>query len=342
MNTDLAAEMADFFGLKGSDIKAEKLGSGHIHRTYRLSSDYDSLVVQRINTEVFKDLAGLLENLKRIEAHCEKREAGFAAHQMTWLQSASDHLFKEEGYYWRAFKEVPDTLSLDVVSDEDIAYQGAHGFGVFLNNLADLRTQNLVETIPGFHHAELRLSQFKTALGKAKNVRIKASENEISFVNDHYSLLLKLMDAQKSGFIPIRIAHNDTKISNILFDKKSKKARCVIDLDTVMPGTWLYDYGDMVRTFCNPLPEDHPHTEEIAINLRALEALQQGFLDALGREISPQERELLPLGGQYMCLIIGLRFLTDYLNGDKYFPIDYDDHNLVRARNQFQLVKSMR
>jgi Ser/Thr protein kinase RdoA (MazF antagonist) len=245
---------------------------------------------------------------------------------------------------WRAFHEVKHSYAVDVPQNENQAFEGAKGFACFAKALADLPPESLHDSIPHFHNGQHRLHQYRIVLNEAnanQSDRVLAAKMEILSLKRKVPMINKMHTVVSTLLVPKRVTHNDTKINNILFDQNTNQARCVIDLDTVMAGTWLYDFGDMVRTFTSTASEDEPDPKNIHVDASKLNAVREGFLSELSDQMSEAEKALMPLGAQYMCTLIGLRFLTDFLQGDTYFPVAYPEHNLVRARNQFLLADEL-
>ena len=226
------------------------------------------------------------------------------------------------------------------VPNEDVAYQGGRLLGQFLTLTNDFDATTLTEVIPNFHDMPFRYRQFEEALAKADKARVEKAKPYIELVHNSKEEMHILQNLKESGEIKMRVTHNDTKISNILFNKK-EKGLCLIDLDTVMPGIVHYDFGDAIRTSCNTAAEDETNLDLVEFNLDYYNAYTKGFLKNMGDSLTPIELKYLPLGAKTMIFIIGLRFLTDYLNGDIYFKTKYDDHNLDRAKNQFKLLQSL-
>jgi thiamine kinase-like enzyme len=342
MSTDLVQELVRTFGLDPQDRwQLNRLGSGHIHHTFRLQSGKENLIIQRVNTDVFKDTLKLKQNLKVLIRHCRLYRHEFEAAGMTFLETAGGDWHSDGNYLWRAFKEVENSYTLELPRSQKDAFEGARGFGVFLRVMEKLDPSSIGETIPHFHDGRVRWSQYEKAYLTAAPTRKEQAAEVIQLLEPFKQLLGLVPELLNEGVLPLRIAHNDTKINNILFDNANGNALCVIDLDTVMPGTWLYDFGDMARTFTPYSAEDEPASQNVKISTEFLFALSDGFMDALGPIISKAEIDYLPLAGPYMCALIGIRFLTDYLLGDHYFPVNYAEHNLVRARNQLLVAHQL-
>lgn len=242
--------------------------------------------------------------------------------------------------YWRMFLYIADSQSFNIVDDAEKAFNGGKAFGNFLSILSDLPPNKLFETIPDFHNIENRLRIFFDIINKDLVNRVKLAGDEIKFVKNRLKDIQRIHQLGKAGKIPLRITHNDTKFNNILFDKNNQ-ALCVIDLDTVMPGYIHYDFGDAIRTVANTGQEDEADLSKVTINLSLFTAFSEGFLSETKLLLNPVEIDLLAESARVMTFIIGLRFLTDFLNGDKYFKIHFENHNLQRARAQFKLVYSI-
>ncbi|PLW98993.1 MAG: mucin desulfatase, partial [Marinilabiliales bacterium] len=253
----------------------------------------------------------------------------------------SYHHVDEEGNYWRVMNYVKDSHSVDVVETAEQAYEAAKAYAYFQRHLANLPTEGFIETIPDFHSLSWRLQQYDEALQKDAAGRAQSCQAELEFVEQHRHFADKLEALLESGDIPIRITHNDTKINNVLFNNTTRKGIAVVDLDTIMPGSVLYDFGDMMRTFLSPAAEDEHDLSKVIFRQEIFEALHKGYMEELGDILTDGEKEHLRFGGKIMTFIIGLRFLTDHLNGDVYFKVAREGHNLDRCRVQFRLLELM-
>jgi hypothetical protein len=249
------------------------------------------------------------------------------------------YLIGKEGGYWSLSIFIEDSITYEKVEEKEIAYEAGKLFGDFLNWTSDFEVSKLVEIIPKFHDMSFRYSQFEEALKKASKERLSKAEECIKIVNESREEMHILQRLKESGAIKLRVTHNDTKISNALFDLNNKSL-CVIDTDTVMPGIIHYDFGDAIRTICNTAAEDEKNLDLVGFNIAYYEAYVKGFLEKVGDSLSPVELEYLPLGAKTIIFIMGLRFLTDFLNDDTYYKADYKEHNLDRAKNQFKLIES--
>ncbi len=344
--------VASKFALNGEFIDGEPYGSGHINDTYAVSikqSDQTArYIFQRINHGIFKNPVALVENITRVTRHIQNKleqdnTSDIDRRTLTLIPTieGDNILIDNEGLYWRAYIFIENAKTYDIIESTDQAYQAARAFGQFQCQLADLPSPRLHETIPNFHHTRSRFD----ALLKAADIdcceRVASAQEELAFAKDHESVVDVLLDLQASGDLPERITHNDTKLNNVMIDDHTGEGICVIDLDTVMPGIALYDFGDMVRTATNTGAEDELDLSKISMDIDMFEALTLGYLSAAGSMLVPKEIEYLPFSGKLIALETGLRFLTDYLQGDVYFKTHRERHNLDRCRTQFKLVQSI-
>jgi hypothetical protein len=325
-------------------------GSGHINKTYKVISDANpnrAYILQQINHLVFKDVSGVQENISRVTSHIEDRISAIsgsdAPREVLRLIPTRNNLLyfvDKAGEYWRLYNFVDGSRCFQKAPSTDIAVEAGKAFGRFQKYLSDLKGKPLHETIPNFHSIHKRLETFEQAVKSDFKNRIQESEPEITFVIEHSKGMKKFIDDAFKNKIPVRITHNDTKLNNILFDENNK-AICIIDLDTVMPGFVFYDFGDAIRTLANTADEDEPDIAKVSMNTGLYKAFTKGFLSEAGSSLTPGEISGLAYSCLYMTFIIGLRFLTDYLQGDWYFTIHREKHNLERARVQFSLIKDM-
>ncbi len=323
--------------------KVSPLGNGHINDTFLVRWSTGEMVLQRINTQVFKAPNVLVNNAQKIAQHLNLKVQN-GDYQ---LQVVEPVLTKEENLYveladagfWRAINYLPHSHSIDVVSDEQQAESAAKAFGHFSCALSDLDAQNIEDVIPQFHHLPGRIKQLKQAIERNFAGRLSQCQTWVDLALSQTSLLEEL--AQLSNELPLRICHNDTKINNMLYDKRDMSSLAIIDLDTCMKGHLMYDFGDMVRTFTSPEEEDSTNLENVMVRESIFAAICRGYLSELGEVLSESEKQSLWLGARVICLMIGVRFLTDYLNGDVYFHVRHDNHNLARAANQFTLYQSL-
>jgi Ser/Thr protein kinase RdoA (MazF antagonist) len=300
-------------------------------------------VLQRINTAAFKDPAALMENIGLVTAHIR---ASYEAEGidpdrrvLTFAKAEGGTLLytDPEGGAWRAYVYVDDVTAYDAIESADLFCEAGRGFGEFQNRLADFPAEKLSETIPGFHNTARRYETFLASVEKDAAGRVAELAEEIRFFNTRKALMSSIVE--KLGHeLPLRVTHNDTKLNNVLMDNETGKALCVIDLDTVMPGSALYDYGDAVRYGACTAAEDEPDTSKIGFDMTLFEAFTKGFVGATAGRLTDTEIKLLPLGVAVITCELALRFLTDYIDGDVYFKTRYEGHNLVRARAQMKLL----
>ncbi len=336
------AEILKHFNISGD---AAPLGNGHINETFLVTLP-GSVVVQKINKNVFHDPAAVMENVKAVTGHLKKkiREAGGdpSKETLNFLDTVDGlpYYLTEGGDYYRAYVYVDGVKSYDVAEAPELLYQAARAFGRFQNMLADFPAETLHEVIPSFHDTRKRFSDFKRSVEKNASGRAENAKAEIDFILRREADCGIVVDALRSGDLPVRVTHNDTKLNNVLFDEKTDEGVCVIDLDTVMPGSLLYDFGDALRFAGSSGAEDEKDLSKIWFDLENFEYFTRGFLEATP-SITEKEKELLPFSVKLMTLECGMRFLADYIDGDVYFKTAYPEHNLVRARTQIKLVSDI-
>jgi aminoglycoside phosphotransferase (APT) family kinase protein len=348
---DLQA-IAACFDLPGRFIDGAPHGSGHINDTFAVRLDDGGnrarYVLQRVNHEVFKDVPAVMENVDRatrhISASLERQDIADRSRRAMMLMPTRDgstfHV-TAGGDYWRAFHFIEGATSHDVLTTHDQAYEVARAFGKFQTMLADLPEPPLHETIPRFHDGPDRFRAFMDALERDPLNRAADAGPEIAFLLDNADTFDRLPALVSSGALPLRATHNDCKSNNVLIDDATGEGICVIDLDTLMPGLVLYDFGDMVRTSTCPVPEDSRILDDVQIDLERFKYLTHGYLASAGGLLTSAEKEQLVFAGKVITLTIGARFLTDHLLGDTYFKTHRPDHNLDRCRVQFALVRSI-
>lgn len=329
-------------------VSYEELASGHINDTYLIgTSNKKNYVLQHINQGVFKDVPGLINNKVAISKHIQGKLSYLPENErsrkvLTFIttKTGAPFYFEKNGGYWNMMVYIADSVTYETVKNEEIAFEGGKLIGDFLNLTSDFDASKLIEVIPKFHDMSFRFSQFKESLEKASKERIDIAMPYIDLVWSLKEEMHILQNLKETGEIKLRVTHNDTKISNVLFDTNNK-GLCVIDTDTVMPGIVHYDFGDAIRTICNTAAEDEKNLELVNFNLAYYKAYVKGFLEEMKSALSPIEIKHLPLGAKTMIFIMAIRFLTDFLNGDIYYKIDYPEHNLDRSKNQFKLIESL-
>ncbi len=353
-----AAQTADLravgaaFQISGRFLAARPYGNGHINDTYVAEYDQAGKTVrfihQRINDRIFKQPGVIMDNIQRVTAHLRRKlaERGASDIDRRTLTLIPTHDNKSafvdpEGKFWRTYIFIEGATTHDVITDPRQARQAAAAFGTFQEMLRDLPGPRLVETIPNFHHTPARFEALEKAIAADSHNRASSCKTEIDFCLAHKAMTGELIHLQAAGRIPERVTHNDTKINNVMLDDRTGEGICVIDLDTVMPGLALYDFGDMVRTCTSPTVEDEKDLSKVCMRLPVFRELVEGYLGAAGAFLTPTERDYLPFSGKLITFEIGIRFLADYLSGDIYFKTHRPGHNLDRCRTQFALVASI-
>ncbi len=324
-------------------LGVEPLGNGHINDTYLIRFDKGGIVqqyvLQRLNHHIFKQPQALMLNIRKVSDYLVKQDYPYQVVGPVPTITGDLLLEDEAGNYWRVFPFVPNSYTPEALVSADIAFQAARAYGAFARALREFPASTLVETIPGFHDTDRRWEVLEAVIKENPAGRVHLAQTEIGVIQESRSVFEAVSDLKKSGALPLRVTHNDTKAGNILFDKKNNKALAVIDLDTVMPGTILSDFGDMVRTFAPDKPEDDP--EAVRIQPEIVAALQEGFLSETADWLLASERQHLMLGAAWMAGEQALRFLTDWLAGDVYYKTHDSEHNLVRTKNQLSLFRSI-
>ena len=337
------SELATILREFGIDAGALPHGNGHINRTYLVDST-PRVILQRINTAVFKKPEEVMENIMAVTSYLRKqileRGGNPDKETLTFLRTRDGKPYykTEAGDYYRAYRFVEDTVSLEAAERPEDFAEAAHGFGRFQQMLADFPADKLYETIELFHDTANRFRQLDDAIAQNASGRAADVQAEIDFAMAHRHYATMITDAIAEGSVPLRVTHNDTKLNNVLLDAKTRRACCVIDLDTVMPGSVLYDFGDALRFGASTGAEDEQDLDKIHFDLVKFEAFTAAFLSEVGTDLTAKERELLPVSVLMMTLECGIRFLADHINGDVYFGIHRENHNLDRARTQLKLV----
>ncbi len=343
-------EIFGMFSAYGSSPRFEQIGNGHIHDTWAVSiaerEGYE-YVIQRLNSNVFRNIPGLQENIERVTRHLRQKLANTPGSDperecLTLIPSGDGKswITDPDGEFWRMYLFIKDHRSYNVVDSPSKAYEGGRAVGRFQSMLSDLPGKALNETIPWFHNIEKRLDSFFLALEKDPCHRAPEAAGEIRFITERAEKMKIIEKAGRQQSIPLRITHNDTKFNNILFDRNDR-ALCVIDLDTVMPGYVLYDFGDSIRTAASSAAEDENDLSAVWINLNLFESFAHGYLLETRDFLTEDEKGLLAMAPQVITYTMAVRFLTDFLEGDHYYKIKHPGHNLQRTRAQLKLVESM-
>lgn len=343
-----AAAMFDFGGEVTSVVP---YGNGHINDTYAVTCSLAGgsvrFILQRLNPVVFPDRAGLMRNMIAVTGFLRKaviRDGGDPEREclrLIPLKDGSPYLTDESGDVWRATQFIENTDAYLVAESPEMFASAGEAFGKFMARLGGFDASSLFEVIPRFHDTPDRYARFLASLERNAAGRMDEAKDEIAFVRERREGCSVITDALERGEVPVRVTHNDTKLNNVLIDTATKEAVCVIDLDTVMPGSMLYDFGDAVRVGCSTAKEDERDLSLVDFDLGLFRAFTEGYLAGAGRSVTAAELGLLPDAARLMTFECGMRFLTDFLDGDTYFKTAYPEHNLVRARTQFKLVRTM-
>lgn len=342
---DIIKQFPDFGKINGY----KPITDGHINDTYVVEYLLDDgavakYLLQRINTNVFKKPVELMENVMGVTAHLRNKiiaVGGDPMRETLTVYPAKDgknYVMSDDGGCWRLYNFVDDTYSINELTNPEDFRNAALTFGNFQKLLADYPIETLHDTIPNFHNTPSRFNDFKTAVENNFSGRKEECLPEIEFVLAREKDCSVITDLLDSGVMPLKVTHNDTKLNNVLFDKKTNKGICVVDLDTVMPGSSLYDFGDSIRFGANTAAEDEKDLSKVSLSLEYFKAYVDGYLETAGDSLTKEEVDLLPFASKLLTFECGMRFLVDFLNGDVYFKTEYPEHNLVRARTQFKLV----
>jgi hypothetical protein len=339
------------FCISGELTEIKPLPRGHINDTYVLTTEKNKQIVryilQRINHIVFKDTPSVMINIARVTEHIISRmqtiDPDLASRQLTVICTDDNKCFYEDtdGNFWRVYNFIENAVSHDTIESAELAYEAARMFGWFQNMLVDLSGPALHESIRDFHNTPKRFRTFQRILKEDTRNRAKNAKPEIQFVFDNASICDVLLNLAGEGKIPVRITHNDTKVNNVMLDKSTNKGVCVIDLDTVMPGLSIYDFGDMIRTGATSADEDEYDLSKVTMNLTMFEMFVRGFAEQASHFLTTAEKEHLPFAAKLITFEQLIRFLTDYLAGDVYYKVQRQDHNLDRTRTQMKLVQSI-
>ncbi len=339
------------FAMRGTYVSARPYGSGHINETFLVTSfdgnTHRRYLMQHLNTSIF-DPHAVMENIQHVTQHLRKKLSYLSSvdlerRVLTLIPTRDGGVLAHDDTfgYWRAYLFIDNAKTFDILETPQQAFEAALTFGSFQQLLLDYDGPALIETMPDYHHTVKRFQAFQAAVKADPLGRASEIAPEIDFALRHEPLAHSLIDLKASGDIPERIIHNDTKLNNVLLDAESGQGLCVLDLDTVMPGLSLYDFGDMVRSACNPVAEDCPDPQQVIARADVFEALVLGYLKGTAGTLLPIEREHLFSSGQLLSFECGLRFLTDHLCGDTYFRTQRSGQNLDRGRTQFALVESL-
>lgn len=347
--SEAIASIADQFAIEGEFAFGEEIQSGHINSTYRIgfeSADgsLSHYILQRINEKVFKDPIAVMRNVECVTRHINwkvlrvKKDLGGQTLNLYPGRGGKFWVAGPNGGIWRCYNCIEGCNTYDIVENTRQAYQAARAFGSFQDLVSDLPVEEIVETIPDFHNTRKRYQRLMEVASSDPLGRAGEVADELAFARRHEKEIDRILNGIADKSIPERITHNDTKINNVMIDEATDEAVCVIDLDTVMPGSVLYDFGDMVRTAVSPAPEDEQELDRVEMRMPIFEALVEGYLDSARDFLSDAEASLLAFSAKLITFEVGLRFLTDHLEGDRYFKVHRPNHNLDRCRTQFALV----
>lgn len=348
----MLAEIAAQFAVEGTYAGCERYHGGHINdtyfATYRVGRRIRRYVHQRINVAVFHDPLALTQNIAAATRHVRQKltargvaDVGRRVLQLVPTLAGSDLLTTADGDFWRTYPYIEDTVCYGTVRDPADAFGAARAFGEFARLLADLPAHSLHETLPHFHDTPSRFTALIAATEADAHNRAASARDEIAAALRLAPLCTALHDIAAACDLPLRATHNDTKITNVLFDAHTGEAICVLDLDTIMPGLTLYDVGELVRTAATRAAEDEPDASKVCVEPELFEAVANGFIAGAGDMLCQAERDAFVTSGKVLAFENGVRFLTDYLNGDVYFKVHRNSQNLDRARAQFAIVESL-
>lgn len=331
------------FQLDGQPLYCDRYGNGHINDSYLVIDETArQYILQKINKNVFSDPESLMGNIVAVTNHLKKKVHDFReVLTLVPTKRNKNWLVDDDGEHWRLYEFVCNSICMDKAETPEDFSQSAIAFGRFQKQLADFDASILVETIPRFHDTPNRYAALQEAIQNDSVGRVKNAAQEIDFAMERLDYAPRLLEMLSSKEMPLRVTHNDTKLNNVLFDRNTRKALCVIDLDTVMPGLAVNDYGDSIRFGASTAAEDEKDLSKVSMSLELYEAYTAGYLSACKDSLWQSEIESLRDGAKMMTLECGVRFLTDYLRGDTYFHIKYDEQNLDRCRTQFKLVADM-
>ncbi len=339
------------FEIQGEITEIEHIKKGYINSTYKVetvsnNNNVHQYILQRINTNVFPDVDALMSNFQLTTAHLFKNLNMPGKHKRGTVQTLratkdGDLYFKDSSGVWRMMTYFDNVYSIDIPEDADVFYYAGVSFGRFIKAMSTIDINDIKEVIPNFHNTKSRYFDLECAISRDPYNRVGDAYDEITFIRDRTGLFGKITEALESGVIPTRICHNDCNLNNILFDETTHLPVTIIDLDTVMPSTPLYDFGDSMRSGTNTAKDDEKDLCKVMCNIELYEAYARGYIEACGDILTKEELELLPFASLIITAEDGIRFLTDYINGDTYYHTDYSGQNLDRARTQLKLLEDM-
>ena len=334
------------FDLPAAVSGCKPYGNGHINDTFLVlcpgeDNTTTRYIMQAVNTHIFKNPMQVISNIEKVTEFLKSKVDDPRGILRMVATKDGKKCYFDGGYCWRMYEFVEDSICLETTDNPDDFYQCAVAFGMFQRHLNDFPAETLTETLPNFHNTPKRFRDFLDAVAQDVCARVADATEEIAFVKAREAFYSTLYAAHDAGVLPLRVTHNDTKSNNVMLDKKTRKALCVIDLDTVMPGFSVNDFGDAIRFGASTAAEDEKDLSKVQLDLTLFEAYVKGFLEGCGGLLTKEEIILLPEGAKMMTMECGMRFLEDYLRGDVYFKTKYAEHNLVRCRTQFKLAAEM-
>lgn len=334
------------FALKGDLTSVQPFGSGHINKTYRVTTTRKRYILQKINHQLFPDVEKLMRNIRLISEYCrevvEKKNGDPDRECLTLIETNEKQPFYFDGSeYWRMFLYIENSVCFQKAEDPLLFYESAVAFGRFTAMMSGFDAMKLDEVLPHFHDTRMRYDQLQNAIFKDEMNRVSSVIPEIEFAKSHAHLCPLIVDLLERGILPLRVVHNDTKLNNVLFDSQSGKSLAVVDFDTIMPGSLCYDFGDAIRYGCNTAAEDEADQTSVHFSITLFESFTRGYLSALGGVVTKAEKAQFALSAILITYENGMRFLTDYLQGDTYYHTTRPKQNLDRCRTQFSMVSEM-
>ena len=337
-------DIAGNFRLTGRVRSVFPFGNGHINDTFKVLTGEKNYLLQRVNQQVFMDVRGLTSNLIRVINYLsdivENQEGDMQVMNSVRTINGTYFYIDDDANFWRMFDFIEGSRSIESAENPELAEEGGKAFGWFIKSLDKFPVRDLIDTIPDFHNGETRLANFNKAIEKNRANKMDEAVAEIEFLQARADEMMKIRKLVNENKLPVRVTHNDTKINNVLFNEQNR-AICVIDLDTVMPGTTLYDFGDAIRTFANTGREDDQEPSNVRMDIELFKGFTKGFLSETKAILKEEEIENLAFSARYITWEQAVRFLTDFLNGNLYYKTAYPEHNLVRTKAQIGLLKSM-
>ncbi len=340
MEKETALKVLEDYNFKADECSVQAFGTGLINRTWRISSPQGEYILQLINTKVFRHPQLIADNVNALSNYLEKHSPDYLFTHLIPTREGKSLAFEPSKGYFRLWPFVPESYNYDVVQASQLAYEAARQFGKFTRLLSGFPIKQLHFTLPDFHNLSLRYELFEQAVTGSSEILIRGASEQIRLIRSFSSIVEQFEHIKHNLGFRIRPTHHDTKISNVLFDKNGH-GLCVIDLDTVMPGYFISDLGDMIRTYISPVSEEEQDFSQITVRDEYFDAIVRGFLSEMKEELSDMEIEAIVYAGKFMIYMQAIRFLTDHLNRDRYYGAKYEGHNLVRAGNQITLLQRL-